>query len=430
FLSDSFIDALRFASEKARELGLRMDLTLGSGWPYGGPQVQIGNAAGMLRVERVKVDESSRRVPVPAIASGEKLLACFLANVHGQTIGPYTPLPIADTKDGAVRLPERLEGFNQLLFFISSRTGMQVKRPAVGAEGFVLDHYDRVATENYLSAVGNRLFQAFDSNPPYAIFCDSLEVYNSDWTGEFLKEFPKRRGYDLAPYLPALVADIGPKTSAVRHDWGQTLTELFNERFLATMREWSRSYRTRFRVQCYGIPPAVLSSNQYADLPEGEGSQWRILRASRWASSASHLYGRPLTSSETWTWLHSPAFRASPLDIKAEADQHFLQGINQLVGHGWPYTPESVDYPGWLFYAAAVFDDRNPWWIVMPDIALYLQQISFLLRQGQPANDIALYLPNDDAWAHFSAGHIHMIETLRDLIGPDIVARLLDSGYN
>src|SRR5215813_6143430 len=197
FLSDEFIDALRFVAEKAHELGLRMDLTLGSGWPYGGPQVQIGNAAGMLRVERVKVDESSRRVPVPAIASGEKLLACFLANVHGQTIGPYTPLPIADTKDGAVRLPERLEGFNQLLFFISSRTGMQVKRPAVGAEGFVLDHYDRIATENYLSAVGNRLFQAFDSNPPYAIFCDSLEVYNSDWTGEFLKEFPKRRGYDL-----------------------------------------------------------------------------------------------------------------------------------------------------------------------------------------------------------------------------------------
>src|SRR5438477_11728800 len=36
FLSDEFIDALRFVSAKARELGLRMDLTLGSGWPYGG----------------------------------------------------------------------------------------------------------------------------------------------------------------------------------------------------------------------------------------------------------------------------------------------------------------------------------------------------------------------------------------------------------
>ena len=25
--------------------------------------------------------------------------------------------------------------------------------------------------------------------------------------------------------------------------------------------------------------------------------------------------------------------------MKAEADRHFLQGINQLIGHGWPYSP-------------------------------------------------------------------------------------------
>src|SRR5215470_3546209 len=82
FLSDVFIDALRFASEKARELGLRMDLTLGSGWPYGGPQVAVNQAAGMLRVDRVKIDQSAKRVPLPVIASGEKLLACFLADVQ------------------------------------------------------------------------------------------------------------------------------------------------------------------------------------------------------------------------------------------------------------------------------------------------------------------------------------------------------------
>src|SRR5215831_18007097 len=70
FLSDEFLDALRFTSAKSRELGLRMDLTLGSGWPYGGPQVPVTQAAGMLRWERVKVDTSSRRVPLPDISSG------------------------------------------------------------------------------------------------------------------------------------------------------------------------------------------------------------------------------------------------------------------------------------------------------------------------------------------------------------------------
>src|SRR6266478_9049763 len=54
FLSDEFLDALRFTSDKATELGLRMDLTLGSGWPFGGAQVPVNDAAGMLRTARVK----------------------------------------------------------------------------------------------------------------------------------------------------------------------------------------------------------------------------------------------------------------------------------------------------------------------------------------------------------------------------------------
>jgi alpha-L-rhamnosidase len=64
------------------------------------------------------------------------------------------------------------------------------------------------------------------------VFSDSLEVFASDWTPDLLDEFRKRRGYDLTPYLPALVGDIGGKTSAVRHDWGQTLTELGEDRYL------------------------------------------------------------------------------------------------------------------------------------------------------------------------------------------------------
>src|SRR5437660_4207589 len=65
YLSDDFLDALRFTSAKAKELGLRMDLTLGSGWPYGGPSVSIADAASTLRTERVKVQSNSRRIALP-----------------------------------------------------------------------------------------------------------------------------------------------------------------------------------------------------------------------------------------------------------------------------------------------------------------------------------------------------------------------------
>ncbi len=430
FLSDEYLDALKFTSAKARELGLRMDLTLGSGWPFGGAGVTVNLAAGGLRVERAKVEGETRRVPVPNVGAGEKLLAIFLARMTGeQTVDAGSVRELTDIKDGAVWLPAVREGAHEVQFYISSRTGMQVKRPAIGAEGFVLDHLNRAATDHYLKTVGDRLMQAFGDQPPYAIFCDSLEAYNHDWTDDFLEAFRQKRGYDLRPHLPALANDTGATTAEVRYDWGRTMTELLNERFLAPLQAWSKRNHTQLRIQNYGVPAATVSSSLHADLPEGEGAQWKTLSASRWAASASHLYGRPVTSSETWTWLHSPVFRATPLDMKAEADLHFLQGINQLIGHGWPYTPEGVEYPGWRFYAAAVFDEKNPWWPVMPDISLYLQRLSYMLRQGASANDVALYLPNSDAWAHFSTGHINMIETERELLGKDVIPRILEAGY-
>jgi len=85
------------------------------------------------------------------------------------------------------------------LYFVASHTGMKVKRAAVGAEGLVLNPYDRAAIAAHLKSVGDRLAQAFGANPPHSVFSDSLEVERADWTGDFLAEFRRRRGYDLTP---------------------------------------------------------------------------------------------------------------------------------------------------------------------------------------------------------------------------------------
>jgi hypothetical protein len=432
FLSDEFLDVLRFTSDKAKELGLRFDLTLGSGWPFGGPTVSIDHAAGRLRYEHLSVDANTRFVKVPSVGAGEQLLGVFVANREGKDMVLDSAREVTQIADGVVDLGNISNDrrSKEVMFFISSRTGMQVKRPAVGAEGFVLDHLNREATDSYLKSVGERLFQAFGTNQPYSIFCDSLEVYNSDWSADFLDEFQKRRGYDLKPHLPTFINGSGQETKRLRRDWGRTLSELLNERFLAPIQAWSKARGTLFRAQDYGVPAAAISSNAFVDIPDGEGAQWKVVRAARWASSASHLYDRPVSSSETWTWLHSPTFRATPLDIKAEADIHFLQGINQLIGHGWPYSAPGVEYPGWRFYAAGVFNDKNPWWLVMPDLSKYLQRVSFMMRQGQPVNDVALYLPNDDGWAEMKPGNPHLIEVLREHVGPDLMPAVFEAGYN
>jgi len=66
----------------------------------------------------------------------------------------------------------------------------------------------------------------------------------------------------------------------------------------------------------------------------------------------------------------------------------------------------------------------------MPDVTLYLQRISFLLRQGQPANDVAVYIPTDDAWAAFTPGNDSVNKTVDQLLGTDLAPRILDAGYN
>jgi hypothetical protein len=386
YMSPEFLDALRFTGEKAKELGLRMDLTLGSGWPYGGPHIPIDLAAGRLR--------TTQGVPSKP--------------------GPYDSLIVT------------IDGLN----FWAGHTGQTVKRPAVGAEGWVLDHYSRASLDAHFKAVGEPLLKALEQTPPYAIFSDSLEVYNADWTPNLLQEFQKRRGYSLTPFLPSLAQDTGENAAAVRHDWGLTLSELADENYLKPLTAFAKAHGTKFRSQTYGIPPVTLSSNALVDLPEGEGHEWRRFSTTRWATSAGHIYGRPVISSETWTWLHSPVFRATPLDMKAEADIHFLQGINQLIGHGYPYSPPEAGEPGWRFYAAAVFNNHNPWWIVMPDITKYLQRVSWILRQGTPVNDVAVYLPTHDAFAGFKVnGRPSVNQSMEALLGPELVPAILDAGY-
>jgi len=453
FLSDEHIAALRFAAAEARKLGLRVDLTLGSGWPFGGPHIPISQAAGQMRVEAVVIPSGAPSIAIPSITASEELVAVFLVPRTGEALAFKDAKQVATPaiENRRLQIAQVLDGTHSALFFVSSRTGMVVKRAALGAEGFVLDHYDQNAIETHLHSVGDRLLEAFGDHPPYAVFSDSLEDYGSDWTPDLLPEFQRRRGYDLTPHLPALIADVGPETSAVRHDWGNTLTELANEHYLKPLHAWALQHHTLLRSQTYGFPPVTLSSNQYEDLPEGEGkatlSMWRQFSDTRWAASAGHLFGRPVISSEIWTWLHSPAFRATPLDMKAEADLHFLQGINQLVGHGWPYSPEIAGQPGWRMYAAGAFNAHNPWWLAMPDLTAYLQRVSFALRQGKPATDVALLLPNDDAWASFTANQssesgpkktafnpggkdVSIDENMGELLGNKVISQTLDAGFN
>ena len=424
YLSSVFLEDVRFANATARSLGLRVDITLGSGWPYGGPDTTLAEAAGRLRVAYEPI--TGKSVPMPELQEGDHLIAAFAVAGTERDFDPAKAQRIDLT---SLTVPPG-EGQRTAVFFIASHTFQTVKRAAVGAEGYVLDHFSRAAIDEHIAHVATPLVAAFGSQPPTSVFSDSLEVYGSDWTANLPAEFLARRGYDLLPHLPELLNGGTAEAEAIRHDWGETLSDLIRENYLAPFTEFAQAHHTLFRSQTYGEPAVTLADEAVPSLPEGEGPQWNSFSFTRWASSASHLYGRNVTSAETWTWLHSPAFRATPLDMKAEADRMFLLGINQLVGHGYPYSPSEAGEPGWAFYAAGAFNSHNPWFPVMPDVMRYLQRVSWLLRQGKPANDVAVLLPEDDAQAAFTPGHVSVTDEMKKRITPALMSAILDAGYN
>jgi hypothetical protein len=427
FLSSAMLENVAYAARGARTLGLRLDVTLGSGWPYGGPATTLAEAAGRLRVLELPLAPGTTSLPPFQLEEGETLLSISLVSGDPKNWQAASALQLKPGQEK--NLPSSTVPRTALVF-IAGHTGQTVKRAAVGAEGWVLDPFSHQAVATHLHAVGEPLLKAFGATPPYAVFSDSLEAYGADWTAGLPAQFSKRRGYDLLPHLPELVSGGTPEAESIRHDWGKTLTELVDENYLTQINTWAIAHHTQFRSQTYGEPAVSLFSQRLVALPEGEGPQWRAFSTLRWATSANHLLGNKVTSAETFTWLHSPAFRATPLDMKAEVDLHFLIGVNQVIGHGWPYSPAQVGEPGWSLYAAAVFNDHNPWHTVMPEVARYIQRTSFLMRQGEPANQVALLLPTDDAWAAFSPGKVSVTQEMERLISPALMSAILSAGYN
>ncbi len=516
FLSPEMLDDVAYAQSEGRKLGLRIDLTLCSGWPYGGPSVPLEEAVGRLRVAQLPVAAGTTSVTVPTLQADETLISAAIANPATPTaalapvldlaapppptprsvVPGYAPPPPADaapdaagsaaasagtpaggpqgpggrggpggpggfpggrggrgggrgpqtpTFDAASAKPLTVTGSTAVVdpsdkprvavFFIAGHSKMMVKRAAFGAEGYVIDHFSHDAVQHYLKNVGEPLIGAFGNTPPTAIFSDSLEVAESggsDWTPNLPAEFLKRRGYDLLPHLPELAAGGSVAADNVRHDYGKTLTELINENYLTQVNDWALAHHTKFRSQTYGAPAVSFSSQNLAGLIEGEGPQWRAFSTLRWASSANHVFDHPVTSGETFTWLHDPVFRAIPLDMKEEADIDFIMGENQIMCHGWPYSPPDgeVPEPGWSLYVASSFNNHNPWHPVMPAVTSYIGRMSYLLRQGKAANQVAILLPTDDAWASFAPGRISVTADMARYVTPTLMSTILNAGYN
>jgi hypothetical protein len=406
FLSPPWMGMLAHTTLEARRLGLGVDMTTGTGWPFGGPSVSPEDASSGLILKRYEVAGGGRLAET--LPAGR--LQCLLAvSDRGEQLDltskvadgrlDWTAPAGQPGEPSLAEAPGAKAGSWRLYAAVQSGPVQKVKRAAPGGEGDVLDPYSVKAMSDYL-AVFDQAFIGYKGDMPRSQFHDSFEYYGATWTKDFLAAFAARRGYDLRTQLPALYGDGPADTVArVKYDYRETIAEL-HEGYMGRWTEWAHAHGSLSRDQAHGSPANLVDLYATADIPETEifGSvDDSNVPMNKLSSSAAHLTGRRLASSESFTWLNEP-FQATLSQVKQAADYLFLTGVNHIFFHGIPYSPAAAPWPGWQFYAAVNFGPEGGLWRDLPEFNAYVTRCQSILQGGAPANDVLLYFPLHDIW--------------------------------
>jgi len=396
YLSPKWMAMMGYTVDEARQLGMGVDMTLGTGWCFGGPTVSDEDANASVVVKTFDV------------AAGGKLEEKF-DRISTQALVAFSPdgksVELTDkiSADGTVDWTAPAGSWN--VYAISQKpSGQKVKRPAPGGEGWMLNPAYPQAVTNWLSWFDSA-FANYTGSKPQAVFQDSYE-YRTDWSPDFFAQFEKLRGYKLQAELPALFGTNEDDHAArVKYDYRRTLSDLMAEQSEPAWIDWAHKNGFATIYQAHGTPGNWLDLYADADMPETEMfHNDRSILISKFASSAAHTQGRELTGAETGTWLKEH-FTETLADVKYLADDMFLAGVNRIYYHGACYSPDDAPWPGWLFYASTEMNPRNSIWHDVPVVNGYIARCQSILQSGKSDNDILLYWPISDFW-HNPSGRL------------------------
>ncbi len=318
YLSPKWMEMLACAVNEARRRGLDVDMTTGTGWCFGGPNVPREQATQRAQFKVLDLPAGKK----PERIDREGLLCLVAYSPDGRRVD------LADRLNADGNVDWTAEGDGWKVYALSTRpTGQKVKRAAPGGEGFMLNPFYGEAIRNYLGRF-TEAFAAYQGPRPRAMYHDSFE-YQVDWSPDLLAEFEKRRGYRLQDELPALFGKADEdRVARVKGDYRETVSDMLVENFTPTWVAWCRERGILTRNQAHGSPGNLLDLYAQADIPETEMFRDdREILVSKFASSAAHVNGRQLVASETGTWL-AEHFTETLGEVKLLVDEFFVAGVN------------------------------------------------------------------------------------------------------
>ncbi|KQR50931.1 hypothetical protein ASF88_17075 [Leifsonia sp. Leaf336] len=308
----------------------------------------------------------------------------------------------------------------KLFVFWSHGTG-QTASPSASVN-YTVNYLDRAGVDAVIDYWGStvltpELRALIARNPRAQMYMDSLELNTWGegglfWGASVARDFRERRGYDITPWLPFLTRSVLLMASAttyryeptaaqrltvekVRHDYVETLTDLYIENMLRPFAAFLHENGILLRSEIsYGLPFELTRPGPEVDGIETEslefGSQ---IDAYRLLAGPAHLFGKQY-SSETGatTRNHMLDHRFYDQIIATQ----LAAGITKTVLHGWASTAGAegaTEWPGhegmWPGFSER-FDLRQPASEFYPQWNAAIGRIQYLLRQGRPRVDVGI----------------------------------------
>jgi hypothetical protein len=330
-------------------------------------------------------EDSDKVVPPSECLSLSKAVRLQLDG--NRVVGASSPLP----KSRATKW--------RILRFGHTSTGQQ-NATAGGGKGLEVDKFNVEATESLLSGWFEKFLSRPHSRVVKMLHVDSWECACQNWGKDFAQEFQRRRGYDLLPYMPlfaGLPVESAAKSEQVLRDVRQTIDDLVNDRFFATLTR--RAHAVGREVSHESIAPTFVADGMrhYAssDLPMCEfwlnSPTHDKMNDMLDAVSGAHQYGKNIVQAEGFTELRG-VWNETPAMLKSLLDRQYALGLNRLFFHVNAHNPFMNRRPGITLDGIGLFFQRdNTWYSEADGFTSYITRCQRLLQMGHPVVDVAVY---------------------------------------
>jgi hypothetical protein len=422
YVSDDWFEKVKVAVAKAKEIGIDAWVYDEMNWPSGTAERKVPTqyphlTQRYLELVALQVDgplftfleaTDSRYVNT----GNSHPVAAFGCTEEEYQNGITHPIDLTQNLSFDKVLPwEAPAGKWRLLYFLEKEVP------------YYIDALDPESTKRFLELTHDRYKEAvgsefggivpgfFTDEPAMHYYQVGVDNYVVPWSKQMFKIFRQRRGYDLRPWLPALYANMGPKTAQVRYDFWRTLSEQYNESYYKQIRDWCDANGviftghllfeewTRLHARCEGNIFKHLEQMHLTGVDhlypkigtEQEPDQHVALKI---ASSAAHHFGSARLICES---MGGSYWDCTLERMKWILNWEYVLGVNIFNNHGGHYSIEGErkrDWPPSQFY-------QHTWWKYYNRFTEFATRLSHILSGGRHVAKVLVLYPITSIWANY-----------------------------